>query len=47
MGRRMPDSFLSRLPLSRFEVDRDYLTRDLPDAIESLLAGPDSRAVPW
>jgi NAD+ diphosphatase len=46
MGRRMPNTFLARLPLSRFEVDRDYLTRDSDDAIARLLADPATRLLP-
>jgi len=42
----MPNSFLARLPLSRYEVDRDYLTRDQPDAIGRLLADPATRLLP-
>jgi NAD+ diphosphatase len=42
----MSQSFLSRLPLSRCEVDRDYLTREKPDLFESLLADPASRILP-
>ncbi|MBB5842477.1 NAD+ diphosphatase [Conyzicola lurida] len=42
----MPDSFLSRLPLSRFEVDRDYLTRERPDVVAELLADPATRLLP-
>jgi NAD+ diphosphatase len=46
MGRRMPNTFLARLPLSRYEVDRDYLTRDSDDAIARLLADPATRLLP-
>jgi len=46
MGRLMPNSFLDRLPLSRYEVDRDYLTRDQPDAIGRLLKDPATRLLP-
>jgi len=42
----MPNSFLARLPLSRYEVDRDYLTRDKPDAIGTVLANPATRILP-
>jgi len=42
----MPNSFLDRLPLSRYEVDRDYLTRDQPDAIGRLLQDPATRLLP-
>jgi NAD+ diphosphatase len=46
MGRRMPNTFLARLPLSRYEVDRDYLTRDSEDAIARLLEDPATRLLP-
>jgi NAD+ diphosphatase len=42
----MPNSFLARLPLSRYEVDRDYLARDTPDAIGRLLKDPATRLLP-
>jgi NAD+ diphosphatase len=42
----MPNNFLATLPLSRYEVDRDYLTRDRADAIASLLADPATRLLP-
>jgi NAD+ diphosphatase len=42
----MPNNFLATLPLSRYEVDRDYLTRDRPDAIGTLLADPAARLLP-
>jgi NAD+ diphosphatase len=42
----MSQSFLKRLPLSRFEVDRDYLARDRPDLIEELRANPAARVLP-
>ena len=42
----MPNSFLARLPLSRYEVDRDYLTRDRADAIGQLLQDPSTRLLP-
>jgi NAD+ diphosphatase len=42
----MPDSFLSRLPLSRYEVDRDYLARERPDLFDELFAHPDTRILP-
>lgn len=42
----MPQSFLSRLPLSRFEVDRDYLARDKPDLFNGLWADPATRILP-
>ena len=42
----MSQSFLKRLPLSRFEVDRDYLARDRPGLIEELRADPAARVLP-
>jgi NAD+ diphosphatase len=42
----MSQSFLSRLPLSRFEVDRDYLARDRPDLLDDLWANPATRILP-
>lgn len=42
----MPDSFLSRLPLSRFEIDRDYLAREREDLFEQLWADPATRILP-
>ena len=42
----MPQSFLSRLPLSRFEVDRDYLARERPDLFDELWANPATRILP-
>jgi NAD+ diphosphatase len=42
----MSQSFLKRLPLSRFEVDRDYLARDRPGLIEQLRADPAARVLP-
>ena len=42
----MSQSFLKRLPLSRFEVDRDYLARERPDLIEELRANPAARVLP-
>jgi NAD+ diphosphatase len=41
----MPDSFLSRLPLSRYEVDRDYLARDRPGLFDELWADPATRVL--
>jgi NAD+ diphosphatase len=46
MGLIMPNSFLARLPLSRYEVDRDYLMRDVPDAVGVLLQDPATRILP-
>src|ERR1700710_1661579 len=42
----MSQSFLSRLPLSRFEVDRDYLARERPDLFAELWANPATRILP-
>jgi NAD+ diphosphatase len=42
----MSQSFLKRLPLSRFEVDRDYLARDRPDLFDELRANPAARVLP-
>jgi NAD+ diphosphatase len=42
----MSQSFLKRLPLSRFEVDRDYLARERPNLIEDLRADPAARILP-
>jgi NAD+ diphosphatase len=42
----MSDSFLARLPLSRFEVDRDYLARDRENLFEELWADPATRILP-
>jgi len=42
----MPNNFLATLPLSRYEVDRDYLMRDRADAIAGLLADPATRLLP-
>jgi NAD+ diphosphatase len=42
----MSQSFLKRLPLSRFEVDRDYLARERPNLIEELRASPATRVLP-
>lgn len=42
----MPQSFLSRLPLSRFEIDRDYLTRDRENLFDELWADPATRILP-
>jgi NAD+ diphosphatase len=41
----MSHSFLSRLPLSRYEADRDYLARDRPDLFDDLWADPATRVV--
>jgi NAD+ diphosphatase len=42
----MSQSFLKRLPLSRFEVDRDYLARDRPALFDELRANPAARVLP-
>lgn len=42
----MPDSFLSRLPLSRYEVDRDYLARERADLFDDLWADAATRILP-
>ena len=41
----MSQSFLARLPLSRFEVDRDHLTRARPDLFDELRADPQTRVL--
>lgn len=46
MGRALPESFLQRLPLSRFEIDRDYLARENPALIDELCADPATRVLP-
>jgi NAD+ diphosphatase len=42
----MPQSFLSRLPLSRFELDRDHLGRERENLFEELWADPTTRVLP-
>lgn len=42
----MPDSFLSRLPLSRFEIDRDNLAREREGLFDELWADPATRILP-
>lgn len=42
----MPQSFLSRLPLARLEVDRDYLARERPNLFDELWADPATRVLP-
>ena len=42
----MSHSFLSRLPLSRFEIDRDNLARDRDDLFDELWADPATRILP-
>jgi len=41
----MSQSFLARLPLSRYEVDRDHLTRARPDLFDELRADPATRVL--
>lgn len=42
----MPSPLTPRLPLSRHRVDRDYLTRDRPEAVAELLTDPATRVLP-
>jgi NAD+ diphosphatase len=42
----MSQSFLARLPLSRFEVDRDYLARERAGLFDELRANPETRVLP-
>jgi NAD+ diphosphatase len=42
----MSQSFLERLPLSRFEVDRDYLARENEHLFDNLRADPATRILP-
>jgi len=42
----MSSPLTPRLPLSRQQVDRDYLTRERPGAIAELLASPETRVLP-
>ena len=42
----MSDSFLSRLALSRFELDRDHLGRERENLFEELWADPATRVLP-
>lgn len=42
----MPQSFLSKLPLSRFELDRDHLGRERDDLFDELWADPSTRILP-
>ena len=42
----MSQSFLSRLPLSRFELDRDHLGRERPALFDELWANPATRILP-
>lgn len=38
--------FFDRLPLSRYELDRDYLARERPDLFTELFADPATRVLP-
>ncbi len=42
----MPQSFTNRLPLSRFELDRDHLGREQEDLFDILWADPTTRVLP-
>lgn len=42
----MPKSFLSLLPLSRFDVDRDHVARERIDLLDELWADPSTRVLP-
>ena len=42
----MPQSFSSRLPLSRYELDRDYLARERESLFEDLWADAATRVLP-
>lgn len=42
----MPESFTSRLPLSRYEIDRDHLARLRPELFDELFADPATRLLP-
>jgi len=42
----MSQSFLARLPLSRHEIDRDYLSRERPALFDELRADPAARVLP-
>ncbi|WP_213813850.1 NAD(+) diphosphatase [Glaciihabitans sp. dw_435] len=42
----MSQSFLARLPLSRYEVDRDYLARDNDNLFDDLWLDPTTRVLP-
>ena len=42
----MPQSFQSKLPLARFEIDRDYLTRERENLFDELWADPATRILP-
>lgn len=42
----MPHSFTSRLPLSRYDIDRDHASRHRPELFEELWANPATRLLP-
>jgi len=42
----MSQSFLSRLPLSRYEIDRDHLAREDPRLLDRLWRDPETRVLP-
>jgi NAD+ diphosphatase len=42
----MPQSFLARLPLARFELDRDYLARERESLFDELWADASTRVLP-
>jgi NAD+ diphosphatase len=42
----MSQSFLSRLPLSRYEIDRDHLAREEPDLLDRLWRDTTTRILP-
>jgi NAD+ diphosphatase len=42
----MSQSFLAKLPLSRYEIDRDHLTRERADLFEELWSDPATRVLP-
>jgi NAD+ diphosphatase len=46
IGRPMSSPLTSRLPLSRHQVDRDYLTRERDGVVEELLASAATRVLP-
>lgn len=42
----MPNSFAARLPLARFEVDRDAISRERENLLDELWADPATRVLP-
>ncbi len=42
----MSQSFLARLPLSRYEIDRDHLARERETLMDELWADPATRILP-